>query len=698
MRSTLAISAFLFAMTLVLATQADEKAKDEKKADLPIERVVMFSSGVAFFEHGGSVQGNDTVDLKFNVRDINDLLKSMVLQDLDGGKISTISYGSKDPITRTLKTFSIDLTSNPTLANLLAQIRGEEIEIDAPTKLSGTIVGVERRQVPAGKNEVVEVSFLNLLTEEGLRSVSLENVGKIRLTNPKLDADFRQALQVLASSKAMDKKTVSLSFLGDGKRNVKVGYVQESPIWKTSYRLVLEDEKAPFLQGWAIIENTTESDWKDVSLTLISGRPISFVMDLYQPLYIDRPVVVPELYASLKPRIYDQDLAGKDAEFAALAEGRANNRYLAEAAKSEKATSGLRRAAMPADAAEKRRNADDGLGSGLAGVQQSAQSAATAGDVGEMFRYEIATPVSLERSRSAMLPIVNESVKGEKLAIYNAEQHVKHPFHGLRLKNSTELHLMQGPITVFDDGAYAGDAQIQDLQPGTERLISYALDLDTEVATTANTNQQNLTSLKLSKGTAIVSYKHLRSRTYTIKNSGKKAKKVLIEYPLDPSWSLTEPKEAPEKTRNMYRFAVDAQPGKPATLVVSEEMISHQNIAITNFDDNTIAFYINAKEVSEPVKVALKEVVKRKTEIQQVLAKRQEIERQIQTIDVEQKRIRENMAQLAKDSELFRRYEAKFTKQEDDMEKLREQVTASVAQEQKLRQSLDAYLIGLEIA
>ena len=96
---------------------------------------------------------------------------------------------------------------------------------------------------------------------------------------------------MLATAHSTDKKTVTLNFLGDGKRPVRVGYIQETPIWKTSYRLVLKDKEQPFLQGWAIVENTTEEDWDDVDLTLVSGRPISFIMDLYQPLYVQRPVV-----------------------------------------------------------------------------------------------------------------------------------------------------------------------------------------------------------------------------------------------------------------------------------------------------------------------------------------------------------------------------------------------------------------------
>ena len=115
-------------------------------------------------------------------------------------------------------------------------------------------------------------------------------------------------------------------------------------------------------------------------------------------------------------------------------------------------------------------------------LKQGVAAAATAGDVGELFRYVIKQPVTLGRNESAMLPIVNDAVKGEKVAIYNPAVHAKHPLAGLRLTNTTPLHLLQGPITLFDGGEYAGDARIEDIPPGSTRLISYALDLETEVA------------------------------------------------------------------------------------------------------------------------------------------------------------------------------------------------------------------------
>lgn len=163
----------------------------------------------------------------------------------------------------------------------------------------------------------MEVDVLNLLTPTGLRSITLDTVAQAKLQDEKLTAELQQALAILAEANRSDKRTVSIRDKGNGERSLRVGYIQETPIWKTSYRLVLNDEGKPLLQGWAIVENVSEQDWKNVDLTFVSGRPISFVMDLYQPLFVGRPVVVPELFASLSPRTYDQDLEGRREKLAA---------------------------------------------------------------------------------------------------------------------------------------------------------------------------------------------------------------------------------------------------------------------------------------------------------------------------------------------------------------------------------------------
>ncbi|MBA4019087.1 MAG: hypothetical protein C0483_18115 [Pirellula sp.] len=688
-----------------LGLQKLHAADAAKPGALPLKKIVLFNSGVGFFEHAGEVTGDASVDLQFNVDDINDLLKSLVPQDLGGGRASTVTYGSMDPITKTLKTFAIDLTQNPTIADLLGQVRGELAELDAGKAMKGTILGVEKRKHRVEK-EIIEEEYLNLLTDEGLVSVALPSVQRIRLLNPKLDAELRQALALLATGRSNDKKNVSLRFLGEGKRPVRVSYIQESPVWKTSYRLVLDEEKAPLLQGWAIVENTTEEDWKEVDLTLVSGRPISFVMNLYQPLYISRPLVEPELFASLRPQTYGQDMAGADRDFAEAGK-QARERQIdslarkatgaatvpmSPMAKSGAGTIDVGAASTFNSYANGRRANEKSLSLG-----DGVQSAAEASNLGELFQYEIETPVALPRQQSAMLPIVAETVKGEKVSIYNAAVHPKHPLNGLRLTNSTKLHLMQGPITVFDAGSYAGDAQIEDLPPGTERLMSYAVDLDTEVAQVTHGKPSELVSMKVQRGVLQISNKQSREHIYTIKNSGRKEKRVLIEYPLDNTWKLTAPEKPTEKTRDRYRFDVAALPGKPTELKIAEEQLVYTAIAITDIDDASLAVYLRGKNISDEVRKAIADVRSRNAAIIQLRTQHARIEQQINIISQEQTRIRQNMQQLDRNSELYQRYVKKFGEQEDLVEKLRAEAMTIQEQIDTVTRELSDFVGGLNV-
>ena len=664
-------------------------ANADDQDPLPLKRVVAFTSGVAYFDHVGQVEGDQEVELRFDVEDINDLLKSMVARDFDGGRVSAVTYEAREPLARALRTFSLDLTGDASLSGLLGQLRGHEVEVATPASIRGKVVSVETKAVAIAGGPVTATDSVLLLTNVGLQRVRVDEIEKLQLSDARLNAELQTALQLLADTRTSDQKSVSLSFRGAGKRTVAVGYVQEFPVWKATYRLVLEDGEPSLLQGWAIVENTTAKDWEGVQLSLVSGRPISYRMDLYQPLYFDRPLVTPEAFSALRPHVHDQDLFRS--RFPGPKGGLAGGKPFGTSLLPGMSGGGLGGGGggfggggggLGGGAFGEAMGAMMGEDLALATAPENGEESVVAEEVGEFFRYSIDAPVNLKQQQSAMLPIVNQQVKAEKLSIFNWHSNSKHPLHGLRLTNETDLHLMQGPITVFDDREYAGDAQIADVPPKAERLISYALDLDTEVVKTRKTSPPQLVSLALNRHQLHTRHRHSETTSYTIKNSSDEARAVLIEQPLREDRELVSPREPTEKTRSVYRFAVDVDASQSITFDVVEAQTVEQFVALLSVEDSGLAVYLSEQSASEEVKAAIRLFIQRRRELRKIVAARQAIEHELSEIDKEQTRIRKNIGGLDRDGELYARYLKKLDEQETQIEALRPQLAKLLGEEQ----------------
>jgi hypothetical protein len=688
---------------------------------LPIKNVVLFSSGVGYFQRKGEVDGSARVDLTFQVRDINDLIKSMVVQD-DKGAVSAVSYDSLDPVDRTLKSFAVNLTGSPTLAAILAQLRGEKVEVtfnqtaaNQPGTISGSIMGLEKQHFIA-KDGATDADVLNMWCAEGVRSFKLNDVQKLRFLNSVTEQEFRRALDTLAQSHDAQKKAVSISFDGQGKREVRVGYVVENPIWKTSYRLVLDKDGKPFLQGWAVVDNPSDDDWNSVGMALISGRPVSFQMDLYQPLYVPRPQVDLELFQSLRPVAYggavdkapaQEGVAMDDA--AAGFRGRSGaTREKALAAPGAGAPMGAAKAGGMAgfggqrqNAAENRKFADEmerSLQSRL-NLQQGVQNAAQAMQLGDFFQYVIKTPVNLPRQKSALLPIAQSEVEATRLSIYNPAVHAKFPMLGLKLKNTTGLHLMQGPITVFEGSTYAGDARINDLPPSDERLISYAVDLGTEVEAKSHFAPQRLTNVQIQHGLIIRTDRLREEKTYTATSRGGQERTLWIEHPYRAEFSLVSETKPIERTSDVYRFEMKlpAKAKSSVAMTVAEERDLSTQIAINNLDDGSIRFFSNSNVTSDAVKDALKKATELKAKLNGTRQELATVNEQLRSINEDQARVRANLHEAPMNSAAYKRYVEKLDKQETEIESLRDKQKSLQQQELKDRQAVDGYLINLNV-
>ena len=665
----------------------------EEEAVVPLSKISLYSSGVGYFQHDGTVNNRTRLDLRLHTSQINDMLKSLVVQDFSGGKVSSITYGSRDPVTKTLGSFGINLNGNPTLGQILMQVRGEPVEVTAPNPIAGTLLGVEKKTESVGEgsqHRIVEQEYVTLLTEDGIRALSLANVQRIRLTNAALNGELQQALATLATHHDAQKKTVSIAFDGTGNRQARVSYLTETPVWKTSYRLVLDEDKAPYLQGWAIVENQTPQDWRNVTLSLVSGRPISFAMDLYQPLYNPRPIVQPELYANLKPQTYGDAMDELKPMASAPAARNESKKERMLSKMTQAAAGGRLNAPAESDAAAEMMRGGS--------LENGVTSMAMAEDKGELFEYRIDQPVTLAKHQSALLPIIGQTLQGQKVSLYNQSVNAKHPLNGYRLKNTSSLHLMQGPITLFDSGAYAGDARIEDLPPGQDRLISYALDLKTEVEPTLQGGTQELATVSLKKGTMLISRRLVEDRTYLVKNRDAKARTVLIEQPYRADWKLTEPKEPTERTRDMYRFSVAVDAGKSATLRVKETLPLQESILLMESGIDQILHYQQAKEVGHKVKEALQKVVQLRGKLDDARAQRIRFDQRTAEITAEHGRIRENMQRLQPNSDLYNRYVKKLDQQETELETLRKEIERFKNIEEEHRRELQNYVMNLDVA
>jgi hypothetical protein len=676
--------------------------------ELPITQVILYSSGVGYFQREGHVEGNTRVDLAFPVGDINDLLKSMVLQDLGGGHISAVAYDSHDPLDKTLNSFAIQLADNPSHAQVLNQARGEKVEIMVAGKfcgvsdsqslssglvvaLQGTVLGVEVK--PVSTKDAAAVELLNLWCVDGMRSVPLSEVQRVKFLNPAIENEVSRALEVLARGHDTQKKAVSLQFNGSGKRLVSVGYVVEAPLWRTSYRLLIGKDGKLFVQGWAMVVNPTNEDWKDVHMALVSGRPISFKMDLYQPLYVPRPVVQPELYTSIRPTIHEGSLekAPPTSGVAGLPFGMTPAPPTAQLAVRQ--PTGNPNAANEGFA----KPPYGGYPGPEINLQQGIAAAAMATDLGNSYQYAIEHAVTIPRQKSALLPIVNQALEGDKVSLYSPVVHAKYPLLALRLKNSAGMHLMQGPVAVFEGSGYSGDAQLPDLQPGEERLISYALDVGTELETATDPSTQKLLAIRLQKGTLWSTAKVRESKTYNAKNRSPHDRIVLVEHPYRSNYTLVSKTPPKERASDVYRFEVKVAAGKTAKLEVAEELKTEAAWGLSNMNTATIKNYLQYEFSNPKVKTALERALTFQSDAAKTQQDRANLEKQLADITQDQARLRANLKEMPETAAAYKRYLEKFDNQETTIEKLQTQIQDLRSQELKQRQECAEYLEGLDL-
>jgi hypothetical protein len=304
----------------------------------------------------------------------------------------------------------------------------------------------------------------------------------------------------------------------------------------------------------------------------------------------------------------------------------------------------------------------------------SVATAAAAGQLGDFFQYVVERPVTLPRQKSALLPIVSKGVEGTGTSIYNERAQAKFPLLGLKLKNTTGPHLLQGPVTVFEGGTYAGDARIADPQPNEERLLSYAVDLGTEVKPEVAADGGRLTHVKAAKGTLYTTTQLRQTKTYTVRDRNPHGRAVLIGHPVRDQFQLVGTTMPVQTARNAYRFAVHVPAGKTATLAVTEARDLTSTALLTDSADEQIRIFLQNPAVSEKVKEGLRKAQELRWEWARTQREAGQQQRLLQVVAEDQGRLRANLREVPQTSPLHRRYLGQLGRQEGEVEKYRAEV------------------------
>jgi hypothetical protein len=516
-----------------------------------------------------------------------------------------------------------------------------------------------------------------------------------------------------------------LHFAGKGKRNVKTGYIQSTSVWKTSYRLAFDSSKTkspnvhPLLQGWAVVENTTNEDWNNVDLNLIAGTPVSFTMNMAAPLFVQRTEVGVPFSGTLASQVYSESLEPTGQPKTAFGIGPNFSSDEVKVGSAAPAPPAAVRGMMGPQGSvgggrDKRSvnanrlyvDAQNALvvngaarNSGISAKQLLEQRANVSNaERGELFEYAIDQPISLKRGEASMIPIVSQAIDGEKFSIFDTRDSDLHAVNGLRITNSTKLHLAGGPLTIYEDGTYAGDAQITDIAPGESRLISYSLDGDLVISRKELPENNYIMGFSVKNGVLSVSRKQRVINAYDLHNKADAEKKVLILQPIINGYDLVEPAKPTEKAKDEYRFEIPVAAGKTTEFKSVSERTYSETAALLNTNIDTLLVYSRNEKISPKLKSALEEIIKRRNALTDIQNQRKALQDQIKNIDDDQDRIRQNMNSLPRDSDLYKSYMAKLTTQETQLDSLRQQIAKLQDVETAANKSLSDYVQSLDIA
>ena len=683
-------------MRLVLAGCLIATALPASAADLALHRVMLSAAGVGYFEFSGQVDGNQTLGLDVPLSQVDDVLMSLAVFD-DHGGVGSIELPGKNDTNAAFSSvpFSLDTLNSP--ADLLTSLRGEEVDVSGPASMVGKIVSVVSEPLPPPPpGQAASRTRVTLLTEDGFRQFVLEDAESVKLTDESLEARVGAALDAARLQSAATTRHLTLHSNGEGTRTVDVGYVVATPLWKPSYRVVLPaagGDKAR-VQGWAVLENQSATDWKGVDLTLHAGNPVTFHQAIYTAYYADRPEVPVEVLGRILPGTDERAIAANAPPFGGVQHG------MLHRFRTENSATGMS-AGQPEDAMEAPTQA---AARPFALAAPATETASTETPIDTVFH--IATPVDLARGHTANVPILDRQMAAEQVDWLEADS--TRPVAALRLTNDGTASLPAGAMTLYTSDpakgvAFAGDARIGGLPVGESRLLGYAQDLRTTATRNLSAAPKQLLQVTIANG---VLHRSTRLRTVydvTLTAPAKEARRVLVDFAKMPDAKFSVQGGMPqgeEETANAWRVPIDLKAGETRHLTAyADHDVSSEDGLLDDGELNSylVTLVLSDGNLSPDAQDKLRGLFALRDTVAAKEAALARLNDEKTSIDGDEERIRSNLQVVAGPGDLHGKLLASLDADETRLATLRGEIAAAQQDQDSARKALADAVRGLSL-
>lgn len=643
-----------------------------------LRRVMLSTGGVGYFEYEAKVTGTTELQLPVRMDQVDDILKSIVVFD-DKGNTGFVQLPSRAPLSDIFRGLPFGPAALESNAALIEALKGAEVAVRADGFINGRIVSVVKEQVKMGDEGTVTHHRVGVMTSSGLKQFVLEEAISVNFTDPVLQRQIEQALASVAEHREGQGRTLKIRAVGEGARKVTIAYVVEAPLWKSSYRTTTLGKGKARLQGWAILENVTGSDWVDVDLTVATGNPVTFRQALYATYYVDRPEVPVEVLGRILPKPDEGSVA-------------------ISASRSAAAPPPPPPAPMPAMEAAP---SADGFAGGRGQTQPAKPIAAESKETATQVTFHMDFTVTVMNGQSLAVPIVDEEVPGELVSLYQPETHPRHPLAALKITNATKNSLPPGVLTLYERGKdttdYVGDAQMATLPVAESRMLGFALDQKV-IVDREDKEEKRISKATLANGIFKASIVDQRTTVYTIKGAAKEDRRVVVEHPRAAGWELVtpDPKTA-EITATAFRIPFDVKAGTTIKETVTTQWPREEEQQLVDLDLDVVLAYASNDNLNPAQRAAFNKIAEMKRKIE-------EIDRDIEVegeardrVFEEQQRLRENIKAVPTGSEIQNRYLREMGKLEDEAQTHKRNIDRLEQQKAAEQQRLADYVAGLQL-